>query len=128
MDPATEDAPGLFQSLKRLGRTALGIAENRLELLLVELEAERWRAVHALLMVASVAVLALMTLVTGTLAVVLYFPPERRAVALTVVTGIYLLATVGVLLTLRLRLKQWRPFSASLAELKKDKACLDENN
>lgn len=128
MNPTTEDGPGLLQSLKRLGRTALGIAENRLELLLVELEEERWRVVDALFLVASVTVLALMTLITGTLAMVMFFPPEHRAEVLAVVSGVYLLATLVALLKLRTRLKKWRSFPASLGELKKDKACLDEKN
>ncbi len=128
MEPSTGDAPSLLRSLKRLGRTALGIAENRLELLLVELEEERWRVVDALFLVASVTVLALMTLIAGTLAMVMSFPPEQRAVALAAASGVYLLATLAVLLKLRTRLKRWRSFSASLAELKKDRACLDEKS
>lgn len=128
MEPSTEDTPGLLQSLKRLGRTALGIAENRLELLLVELEEERWRVVDALFLIASATVLASITLITGTLAIVMLFPPGHRAAALAVVSGVYLLATLGIVLKLRNRLKVWRSFSASLGELKKDKACLDEKN
>lgn len=128
MEPSTEDAPSFSLSLKRLGRTVLGIAENRVELLVVELEAERWRVVDALFLVASVAVLSLMTMVAGTLALVMFFPPEQRAVVLAAFGAVYLLATLGVFLKLRKRLKNWRSFSATLAELKKDKACLDEQN
>jgi uncharacterized membrane protein YqjE len=126
MEPSNEDAPGLWLSLQRLGRTALGIAQNRVELLVVELEEERWRVVDALLLVAGAIVLALMTFIAGTFALVLFFPAEQRPVVLAVVAGLYLLATVAVLLKLRDRLKNWRSFSATLAELKKDKACLDE--
>lgn len=128
MEPSTEDAPGFLLSLKRLGRTVLGIAENRVELLVVELEAERWRVVDALFLVASVAVLSLMTMVAGTLAMVMFFPPEQRAVVLAAFGAVYWLATLGVFLKLRKRLKHWRSFAATLAELKKDKACLDEQS
>lgn len=126
MEPSTEDAPGLWLSLQRLGRTALGIAHNRVELLVVELEEERWRVVDALLLVASATVLVLMTLIAGTFALVLVFPTEHRLTVLAIVAALYLLATLAVLLKLRNRLKNWRSFSATLAELKKDKACLDE--
>ncbi len=128
MEPSTEDAPGFLLSLKRLGRTVLGIAENRVELLVVELEAERWRVVDALFLVASVAVLSLMTMVAGTLAMVMFFPPEQRAVVLAAFGAVYWLATLGVFLKLRKRLKNWCSFAATLAELKKDKACLDEQS
>ena len=126
MEPSPEDAPGLLRSLKRLSKVALGIVENRVELLLVELEEERWRVVDALLLVASVAVLSLMTLTAGTFALVMFFPAEHRAAVMLVVALVYLLATLGVSMKLRSRLKRWRSFSSTLAELKKDKACLDE--
>ena len=130
MEPANQDQehPGLLHSLKRLGRTVLGIAENRVELLLVELAEERCRAVLALLLVMSAAVLALMTLILGTLTVVLLCGPEHRLAALAGLSLFYLLATLAVLLKLRRQLSQWQSFSATLAELKKDKACLDEKS
>jgi uncharacterized membrane protein YqjE len=126
MEPSTEEAPGLLHSLKRLGRTALGIVENRVELLVVELEEERWRVVDVFFLVASATVLALMALATGTFALVMFFPEEHRAIVLVIVALVYLVATLGLVLKVRNRLKNWHSFSSTLAELKKDKACLDE--
>lgn len=104
----------------------LGIAENRVELLLVELEEERCRAVQALVLVMSAAVLALMTLIMGTLTVVVVCGPEHRLAMLVTLSLLYLLATLAVLVRLRAQLKQWQSFSSTLAELKKDRVCLDE--
>ena len=41
---------------------------------------------------------------------------------------LYLAATIVSFWRLRIRLKNWVPFSATLAELKKDKACLEEES
>jgi len=41
---------------------------------------------------------------------------------------VYLAGTIFTVWRLRSRLMKWEPFSATLAELKKDKACLDEKN
>jgi uncharacterized membrane protein YqjE len=128
MEPSTEENPGLIHSLKRLGGTVLGIAENRVELLLVEVEEERCRAVQALLLIMSLAVLALMTLMLGTLTVVMLCGPEHRPAVLVIFSLLYLLATLTVFWKLRRQLSQWQSFSSTLAELKKDRACLDKKN
>jgi uncharacterized membrane protein YqjE len=39
-----------------------------------------------------------------------------------------LAATIVAFWRLRTRLKNWAPFSGTLTELKKDKACLDEKS
>ncbi len=123
-DP-TDSPPGLFASLKRLWRTLLAIALNRLELLLVELQEERRRTVQALLLILAVGALALMTLFVGTFTLVVVFW-EHRVIVLVALTLAYLVATVGAYRKLSRMLSDWPAFSATLAELKKDKAWLEE--
>jgi uncharacterized membrane protein YqjE len=123
-EPA-DPPPGLFTALKRLWRTLLTIGLNRLELLLVELEEERRRTVQVLLLVLALGALALMTLLVGTFTLVIVFW-EDRVIVLTGLFLVYLLATAGAYWKLCRRLNNWSAFSATLAELKKDKACLEE--
>lgn len=118
----------MFASLKRLLKTALAIAENRLELLLVEAQEERWRFFEALLLAGMVFVLALMTLLVATVAIVIVCLDHQRLDLVIGLGLIYLLATLGCAWRLRRQLKNWTPFAATLAEIKKDKACLDEKN
>ena len=126
MEGPEDKKPGLFASLKRLLKTILAIAENRLELLLVEFQEERWRFFEALLLAGIVFILALMTLMVATVTIVVICVNNHQ-IGLVVVLGlIYLLATIGCYWRLRSRLKSWAPFAATLAEIKKDKACLDE--
>jgi uncharacterized membrane protein YqjE len=123
-----ETTGGIFASLRRLLKTLLGIFHNRLELLLVEMQEWRWQFLDVLALGALVLMLALMTLMVGTAAIVVVCV---RADRLDLVVGlmlVYLAATIVSFWRLRSRLKRWAPFSATLAELKKDKACLEEKS
>ena len=123
-----ETTGGIFASLRRLLKTFLGVVHNRLELLLVEMQEWRWQFLDVLALGALVLMLALMTLMVGTAAIVVVCV---RADRLDLVVGlmlVYLAGTIVSLWRLRSRLKRWAPFSATLAEFKKDKACLEEKS
>jgi uncharacterized membrane protein YqjE len=126
MEEPGESAPGIFASLGRLLKTVLAIAQNRLELLLVELREERWRFFDALLMAGIVLIMATMTLMAATITIVVVCVKADRLDLVVALVLLYLAGTIVSFWRLRVRLKQWTPFSATLAELKKDKACLDE--
>ena len=128
MEEPEESTPGIFASLGRLLRTVIVIAQNRLELLLVEAQEERWRFFDALLLAGVVLILALMTLMAATITIVVVCVRAERLDLVVALVLLYLAGTIFSLLRLRARLKKWAPFSATLAELKKDKACLDEEN
>ena len=128
MEEAGPNTPGVFASLGRLLTTVLAIAQNRLELLLVECQEERWRFFDALLLAGVVLILALMTLMAATITIVVICVKADRLDLVVALVLLYLAATIFSFLRLRNRLKKWEPFSATLAELKKDKACLDEKN
>jgi len=128
MEAPEENTPGVFESLGRLLKTATVIARNRFELLLVEVQEERWRFFHALLLAGVALILALMTLMAATLAIVVVCMEADRLDLVVALVLLYLAATLFALWRLHLRLKNWAPFSTTLAELEKDKACLDEKN
>jgi uncharacterized membrane protein YqjE len=128
MEEPGESTPGIFASLGRLLKTALAMAHNRLELLLVELQEERWRFFHALLLAGLVLMLAAMTLLVATATIVVVCAQANRLDLLVALALLYLAATLLAFWRLRARLKKWAPFASTLAELKKDKACLHEKN
>ena len=119
---------GVFASLRRLLRTVVAIAHNRLELLLVELDEARWRFLGALLLAGVVLMLAFMTLLVPTIAIVVLCLRANRIDLVVALTMFYLGATALSFWRLHRRLKAWVPFSATLAEVRKDKACLDEKS
>jgi uncharacterized membrane protein YqjE len=126
MDAPGESTPGIFESLGRLLKTIIVIAHNRFELLLVEVQEERWRFFNALLLAGVVLILALMTLMAATVTIVVVCVKADRLDLIVALVLVYLAATILTLWRLHVRLKNWAPFSTTLAELKKDKACLDE--
>jgi uncharacterized membrane protein YqjE len=128
MAEPSESQPGLFKSLARLLKTVLAIGQNRLELLLVELQEERWRFFDALLLAGVVLILMLTTLLTATVTIAFLCVRADRLDLLVALILLYLAGTIISLWRLRIQLKKWVPFSATLGELKKDKACLDEQN
>ncbi len=121
-----ESSQGIFASLRRLLKTILAIVQNRLELLLVELQEERWRLFDTLLLAGIVLILMLMTLMVPTVTIVVLCVKADRLGLLVVLMLLYLAATIVAFWRLRVRVKNWAPFSATLSEFKKDKACLDE--
>jgi uncharacterized membrane protein YqjE len=128
MEEPGERTPGVFGSLRRLLKTVLAIVHSRLELFLVEAQEERWRLLNVLLLTGIVLILALMTLMAVTLTVVVVCLEAERLDLVIALVLLYLAATIIAFWRLHTRLKSWVPFADTLAELKKDKACLDEKN
>jgi uncharacterized membrane protein YqjE len=128
MDQPGESGKGILASLRRLLKTGFAIAQNRLELFLVELQEERLQVFDILLLLGVVLILAGMTLLVVTVTIVVLCLRADRLGPIVVLILIYLAATCVAGWRLYLRWKGWAPFSATVAELKKDKACLDEKN
>ena len=128
MDGPEEKRPGIFASLRRLLQTFAASAENRFELLTVEWQEERGRLIEALILAGIVLILVLMTLMVGTITVVVVCVRHNRLDLVIAMGLVYLIATIACYWHLRNRLKNWAPFAATLAELKKDKACLDDKS
>jgi uncharacterized membrane protein YqjE len=128
VDAPPDHKPGLFASVKRLLRTILAIAQNRLELLQLELREERGRLFEALLLAGAVLILALMTLMVATVTLVVVCVSHHQLGWVIALGLFYLLATLACYWRLRSRLKTWIPFAGTVAELKKDKTCLDDKN
>ena len=128
MEEPEESTPGVFASLGRLLKAVLAIVHNRFELLLVEVQEERRRLFDALLLAGIVLILALMTLMAATIPIVILCVKANRFDLIVGLVLLYLAATILSFWRLHTRMKNWAPFSATLDELKKDKACLDDKN
>ncbi len=128
MDETRHESRGLLATGKRILRTVYRLAETRFELFLVELQEERVRVFDALLLVGSFLLCAFMALALLTVTVVVIFWEQNRVAVLAVLTLTYAGAAGWSFWTLRRRLQDWHSFEATLAELKKDQACLEKNN
>jgi uncharacterized membrane protein YqjE len=128
MEEPGDSGKGVFASLRRLLKTSFAIAQNRLELFLVELQQERLQLFETLLLLGVVLILAGMSLLVFTVTVVVLCLRADRLGPVVLLMLVYLVATGIAGWRLRLRLKGWAPFSATVAELKKDKVCLEEKS
>lgn len=125
MDQATTKAAPLAETAKRLARRLLTIGENRVELLMVEVQEERERLLHAILLALGVATFGLLAgmALTGAI-VVLLWAYSPLAVLLTM-TGLYGAAGLYLYRRLIALLRHWQAMSATLDQLRKDRACLE---
>ena len=121
-----EAGAGLMGSIKQLLSTLTSIASTRLELLANELQEERLRLTQMLLL----ALFALFCFGIGILLltafIVVLFWDDHRLAALGTLSALFL--ALGTLMTMLLRSKaqaKSRLFSASLAELTKDREQLE---
>lgn len=113
---------GLFESLKMLSSSLVGIVHTRLELLSTDIAEERERLV-LLLVMGLVALFCLgVGIVLLAILVAVAFWESHRIMALGGLTGIFLAAGAGAgWLALHKARTRPRLFEASLAELSKDR-------
>jgi uncharacterized membrane protein YqjE len=125
MDEKETVSPGLLETLRRLAATVLAIFQNRLELLVVELQEERGRLFNALLLTAAIVALGFFTLALAVSALVVVVWVECGLKGLFALSGLGLFSTLLAYWRLRVRLKNWPLLSGTLAELKKDRESME---
>ena len=123
-----ESTAGLSQLAahsRHVARRLLTIGENRLELLRVEVQEERECLLRAFLLALGVAVFGLLAGMTLSAAVVVFWR-SYAPVALLCLTGLY--GAAGFYLWRRLvgLQRDWQTLSATLDQLRKDRACLEK--
>lgn len=122
MSPLLEDLDLGGTSARVAGALAQTL-RDRAELLLLELREEKIRLVQLLILACCAVIFGLLGLILALAAVVSALPQDWRAAALGLLAGAFLVAAVWALAALKSRLAAGAPFSQSLAELEKDKAC-----
>ena len=124
-----EKNAGLMESLKRLTSTLVSIVSTRLELLANELQEERLHLTR-MLVFALIALFCFgMSILLLMGFIVVLFWDDHRVAALGGLGAVFLI--LGILMAILLRNKAHarpRLFSASLAELAKDRVHLDSNH
>jgi uncharacterized membrane protein YqjE len=117
---------GLLASLLRMADTGLSAVKNRVELFSVELREERARFFEALMWASIALFMAMMAIIVLTATIVLFSPPEARPYVTAGFALCYLLGASWAALSLRARLRRGGvPFSETLSQLDKDRACVN---
>jgi uncharacterized membrane protein YqjE len=125
MDPATTNIAELAATSKRFAGRLITTGENRLELLMVEVQEERERLLHAVLLALGVAASGLLGAMVFSAAIVVLLWQSAPVVALITLGILY--ATLAIYLYRRLIVLQrdWKSFPATIDQLRKDRACLE---
>ena len=118
----------MLGSVTRMFQSLFDLAENRVELFLIESKEQRARMFGALLLAATAIVFAFMTLAMVTLIVLVIFWDTHRLLVLTVLTAGYAVPATVAFVRLRSVLHRWQAYSATLEEFKKDRACFKKQN
>jgi uncharacterized membrane protein YqjE len=127
MEQANVDFAETAAASKRFVRRLFSIGENRLELLLVEVQEERERLMRAIFLAAGVAVFGFLAGMALTAAIVVLLWNFSPAGILLALTSIYAITAFCLYRRITLLLRNWKTLSATLDQFKKDRACLEQN-
>jgi uncharacterized membrane protein YqjE len=120
------DAPPRSAPSKDFARRLMTIGENRLELFMVEVQEERERLLQALLLALGVALFAFLAGLALTAALVVAFWSFSPVGVLLALTAFYTATAILIFRSFAARQNDWKAFSATLDQLRKDRACLDQ--
>jgi len=129
MNPHPRDSSGLIDSLRTFGDHFVEGAQRRLELFSVELQEEKFRLIRMFIAAGAVVFAAMLTLVFASLTLVYCFWETARLAVLGGLAVFYAVALVWAAAVFRRHLLcRPKPFSATLDELEKDRACIRHNH
>jgi uncharacterized membrane protein YqjE len=118
-------SPGFSTLITRFARTGLGALQNRSELFSVEWQEEKARLTEAVVWAVMAAFLGVLGLGMLTAFVIFLFRPDLRIYALAGFALLYLGGAIIAWVNLKGLLTKHEPFAESIAQLRKDAACLD---
>ena len=123
MDDASSS--GLIGSLRELADGVVASAQDRLALLAVEFQEEKFRLIQNFIWLGAAFFTGLLALTFVSLAVIACFEGEGRLIALIVFAAAYAGALIAILLGARRHFaREGRPFAATLQELTRDRTCI----
>lgn len=128
MGDAPQSEGGLLGTVARMLRTLRDVLANRAELFLIEWQEERLRLLDAVLLTLVGAVSAMMALVLVTFLIIMVFWQTHPWLVLGLLILAYAGTAVAAFWTLRSRLRRWQAFPETLEQLKKDRACFEQEN
>jgi uncharacterized membrane protein YqjE len=125
MPDSYNSPPGLIQSVRELADGLVGSAQDRLALMAVEFQEEKFRLIQSFLWLAAIFFSGLLAIGFLSLTLVYCCQGQARLVALIVLSVIYVGAVLGLVLGARRHFaKATPPFAATLQEMTRDRSCI----
>jgi uncharacterized membrane protein YqjE len=120
---------GFLASFRALGDGLAASLQDRLELLSLEMQEEKFRLIQIFIWISAGVFTGMMTIAFASLTLVYCCPPDARPAALGGLTLLYATALGVIVVTFRRYLaRQPKPFAATLHELGEDRACIQPAN
>jgi len=126
MEQATAHLAQMATTSKDFARRLLTIGENRLELLMLEVQEERERLLRAILLSLGVAVFAFLAGAALTVAIVVLLWHLSPVAVLLVLTSLYAALAIYLYRCFAALQRDWKTLPATLDQLRKDRACLEK--
>lgn len=122
---ATDSFEPRAASPKHFARQLLVVIENRLALLMVEVQEERERLLRAIVLALGIAVLGFLAGAALTVALVVSLWSLSPIAALLALAALYSAIAVFLCRQLALLQRNWETLPATLDQLRKDRACVE---
>jgi uncharacterized membrane protein YqjE len=126
VETTTLNSSPLAAPSKDFARRLLTIGENRLELLMVEVQEERERLLHAILLALGVALFAFLAGIALTIALVVLLWSLSPIGVLLILTALYAAASILLYRRFDALQRDWKTLPATFDQLRKDRACLEK--
>jgi uncharacterized membrane protein YqjE len=127
METATDNFVEFGASSKHFARRLLTIGENRLELLMVEVQEERERLLRAILLALGAAVFGFLAGLALTIAIVIWLWHLSPVVVLLTLTVLYAAITICLYRRFAALQRDWKILPSTLDQFRKDRICLEES-
>lgn len=124
MNQASIPISDLAAASKRIARGAVEMGQNRLELLIVEVQETREHLLRSFFLALGMAVFGLLAGVAFTIGVVILFWDRSPLAAVGVLTIVYGAAAFFLRTQLVKLQREWQTFPSTLDEFRKDSECL----
>jgi uncharacterized membrane protein YqjE len=126
METSSQNGLQLGDATKRIARRMFVILENRLQLLMVEAQEERERALLAIWLAIGAAAFGLLAGVAFTVVIAVALWEHSPIIALLVLAALYITAAVFFYVRLVRLQRDWQTLPGTLEQLKKDRECLEK--
>jgi uncharacterized membrane protein YqjE len=124
MENRTPASSGLLDALRKLGDSLIGTVHDRIELLSVEVQEEKFRLIRLFVAISAAIFAGIMAVTFASITVVYLFWESARIPVLVGLTLAYSGALAWILISLRNYLsRQPKPFAGTIQELKEDREC-----
>ncbi len=126
--PSTPSA-GILDSVRTLADSLLATVQDRIELISVELQEEKFRLIQTFIWISAAIFTAVMAIMFASITVVYLLWDSARLAALIGLTAVYAAAAAAIVVAFRGYIaRQPKPFAATLQEIKTDRSTIQAGN